>query len=637
VGALEMCGIVGLIDKVTGHVSPHLLNAMRDVMVRRGPDGEGHYFEGAVGMAMRRLSVIDISGGNQPFFDRTKQIVAFQNGEIYNYRQLRRELIGLGHIFSSQSDTEILAHGFAQWGAEELLRRVDGMYATAILDRKKRELHLARDRFGEKPLFYAHAEGRFAYSSNLLVLATLPWVNDELDPLALERYLALHYVPGSSTIIKAIKRVLPGERLVVSLDDPKPRCSTYYRAPLEQESRISDDDLADIVEEAVESRLVADVPVGVFLSGGLDSSLIAAIAAKKNPNISTFSMGFESAAHDESGYANLVASHIGASHHHFVFNDDSFQFLLPKVASDLDEPVGDQAQLPLHWLCQQAREHVTVALSGEAADEIFAGYSYYRQHVSANGWRTKLKALVVDRVSHTAFAQTLIDNPEVTSPSGFPLLTDTQGRDNVLGTKSAKVDEWERNLFTWLDTTKDSLRRATATDLASWLPDDLLVKFDRMAMAHSLEGRAPYLYPRLVECGLKLPQTQKIKGDISKVALRRIAKRWLPHEILERPKQGFVLPMRTWLINWFAAQGCVYDYFRMRALPGLRGKELADLVTQDLHAGVQRERLLFAIVLLTEWYQSFKAKQYNLARTYRETARSDQPVNLATAEARVGS
>ena len=218
----HVCGIVGLIDNVAGQVSPRLLDVMRDVMLLRGPDGEGHYLEGTIGMAMRRLSVIDLSGGWQPLFGRQGQVVVFQNGEIYNYRELKSHLVDLGYIFSTQSDTEVLAHGFVEWGAEGLVDRLDGMYATAILDRESRELHLTRDRFGEKPLFYAFSQGRFAYSSNLLALAALPWVSDEIDPESLDRYLALHFVPGDATIFKAIKRVLPGERLIVPLDDPKP-------------------------------------------------------------------------------------------------------------------------------------------------------------------------------------------------------------------------------------------------------------------------------------------------------------------------------------------------------------------------------------------------------------------------------
>ncbi|HEV2863871.1 MAG TPA: asparagine synthase (glutamine-hydrolyzing) [Pyrinomonadaceae bacterium] len=615
-----MCGIVGLIDAVAGTVPPPLLWAMRDVMFNRGPDGEGEYLEGSVGMAMRRLSIIDPAGGWQPFFSRGGEVVAFQNGEIYNYRELKRQLEAKGHRFSTESDTEVLAHGYTEWGAEELLKRIDGMFAIAILDRGRKELHLARDRFGEKPLFYACAESRFGYSSNLLALAALPWVSDQVDPESLNRYVALHYVPGEATILKSVRRVLPGERLVVPLDDPKPRRFRYYTPSLRDERNISDGEMFELLDEAVGSRLVADVPVGVFLSGGLDSSLIASVAARKKPNIATFSMGFSSSAHDESPYAKLVAKAVGSRHHHFQFDEKTFRSLLPKVVHALDEPIGDQALLPLYWLCQEARRHVTVALSGEGADEIFAGYGYYRRFLAGNGWRGRLKARLGLLQSAAPRIDSLTDNAEPISPSGFPLLTDRAGRHSLMNMAGASPDEWERGLFAWLNDSADTLRRATATDLATWLPDDLLVKFDRMSMAHSLEGRAPYLHPKLVEAGLRLGQAQKIKGEDSKVVLRRIARRWLPQEILERPKKGFVLPMAEWLSQWFAAQPSVHDYFLMRPVPGLDAARVANLVEHDLSVGVQRERLLLALVLLIEWYQSFKSRQYQLTKEYREAA-----------------
>lgn len=614
-----MCGIVGIIDRAAGRVSPELLATMRDVMVLRGPDGEGHYLDGPVGMAMRRLSIIDIEGGWQPFFSRQDQVVAFQNGEIYNYRDLRRELESRGCRFVSQSDTEVLAHGYAEWGAEHLLERLDGMYAIAILDRSSRQLHLARDRFGEKPLFYTQAKGRFAYSSNLLSLAALDWVDDDIDGESMNRYLALHYVPGEATIFKSIKRVLPGERLVVPIDDPHPRRHRYYTLRLGTARRIPDGDLAAVIEEAVVSRLVADVPVGVFLSGGLDSSLIAAIAAKNQPHISTFSMGFDSASHDESRYAKAVAKIIGSDHHHFIFDEESFRSLLPLVASALDEPVGDQAQLPLYWLCEEARRHVTVALSGEGADEIFAGYGYYRRHAVTLHGRKKLAALLWRPDFARVGARRLIQNEEPVTPSGFPLLTDIDGRQRLTGSSSAEMDAWEEGLMAWLNSSADSLQQAAAADLATWLPDNLLVKFDRISMAHSLEGRAPYLAPAVAEIGLSLPPAQKIDGEINKVALRRVASRWLPKEILERPKQGFVLPMGKWLAQWFEDEP-VPDYFLERAVSGLDMREVARLTAEDLLQGVKRERLLFALVLLVEWHRSFKNRQRELAAKYNEAS-----------------
>ncbi len=613
-----MCGIVGLIDNLAGRVSPRLLETMRDVMIQRGPDGEGHFLDGAIGMAMRRLSVIDLEGGWQPFLSRNGEVVTFQNGEIYNYRQLRAQLEMRGPRFISESDTEVIAHGFSEWGADGLLERLDGMYALAILDRTQRELHLARDRFGEKPLYYTYADGRFAYASNLLALAALDWVSDAIDSEALNHYLALHFIPGDRTLFKAIKRVLPGERLVVPIDSPEPRRHRYYELKLGNEKRLSDAELASLLEEAVASRLVADVPVGIFLSGGLDSSIVAAIAAKQQPHIATFSMGFESSAHDESRYAETVAKAIGSEHHHFRFDAQSFRALLPKVAEALDEPVGDQAQLPLYWLCQEARRHVTVALSGEGADEIFAGYSYYRPYATVLSWSDRVKAQFGMPVAGQTKFERLIYNQEPVTPSGFPLLTDVAGRERLTGTSRAEVNEWEANLMNWLSRATDGLQRAAATDLATWLPDDLLVKFDRVSMAHSLEGRAPYLAPRVVEAGLALPITQKMSGANSKVALRRVAHRWLPPEILERPKQGFVLPMARWLGEWFAGHSSVREYFLARAVPGLDMTEVARLTKEDLASGIGRERLLFALVLLIEWYQSFKSRERHLARRYRE-------------------
>jgi asparagine synthase (glutamine-hydrolysing) len=566
----------------------------------RGPDGEGLYFDGPVGMAMRRLSIIDLASGWQPFYSRGDLIVAFQNGEIYNYRDLKKRLEQRGYPFTSDCDSEVLAHGYAEWGPGRLLEQLDGMFAIAILDRERRELHLARDRFGEKPLFFTLARGRFAYSSDLLTLASLPWVDDTVDAASLDAYLALHYVPGAATIFKSIRRVLPGERLVVPIDAPGPQHIRYYRPSLSEFEPVSDGELAEAVVDAVESRLVADVPVGVFLSGGLDSSIVAAIAARKQARIATFSMGFRTTDHDESIHAAAVAEAIGSDHHSFMFDENTFQTLLPQVASALDEPIGDQALLPLYWLCREARRHVTVVLSGEGADEVFAGYGYYRASAQCVNW------------------QRLFDNPDPVTPSGFPLLTNRAERDRLLPTERTSGSEWETTLSDWLNGARDPLRRATAADLASWLPDDLLVKYDRMAMAHSLEGRVPYLSPRVVEAGLGLLPDERLSGADCKVALRRIAQRWLPREILDRPKQGFVLPMRGWLRQWFLNQGPVGEYFRDRAVPGLDSSELGRIVADDLKVGVRRERLLFALLLLVEWYTLFRARRLEHLAVHRD-------------------
>lgn len=625
-----MCGITGIIDCNREVLRPALLNLMRDTLLNRGPDGEGSFLEGSVGMAMRRLSVIDIEGGTQPFFSRDRSVVAFQNGEIYNHLSLREQLETAGYVFSSHSDTEVLAHGYAQWGIAGLLERLDGMFALAVLDRQDRQLHLARDRFGEKPLFYAAAEGTFAYSSDLLSLAALPWVRDELSPESLNSYLALHYVPGSETILTCVKRVLPGERLMVQIDRPQPRTTRYYSLPLRSNDTASLEQVADLVQSSVRSRLIADVPVGIFLSGGLDSSVIAAVAAAQVSRISTFSIGFDSKAHDEGPFAELVAHAIGSDHHHFQFSEDSFLELLPKVAEALDEPVGDQALLPVYWLSREARQHVTVVLSGEGADEIFGGYSYYEPYVSTPGM-SSLNALA----AHFGFGSgsdvsRLVDPAASVTPSGFPFVSDWNWRKAVMDwdlNLSLHQLDWEVCLVQWLNRSRNRLQRATAADVATWLPDDLLVKLDRMTMAHSLEGRAPYLNHHLVETALGLPETERMTVNApalpaAKVALRKVATRWLPQSIVDRKKQGFVLPMEKWLQQWFSQRGGIAAYFSTVDVPWLKSAEVASRIQSEHDAGMMNPRLTFAVILLAEWYRSFVDRRRHLRRSYQAAINS---------------
>lgn len=623
-----MCGIVGLIDpQMRGDLTAKV-RILAEAMVHRGPDGDGFFSKPGVAMAMRRLSVIDLEGGWQPLFADGERIVAFQNGEIYNYRDLRQQLEGMGCTFRTHSDTEVLAHGFKHWGMEGLLKRLDGMYAIAILDQEANQLYLARDRFGEKPLFFAASDGRFAYSSHLLGLAALDWVHDELDGQALDQYLAVHFVSGSGTMFQGIRRVLPGEWLSLDLADPQPKHQRYYAPTPGEPKRMRDGDLARIVEDAVRSRLVADVPVGVFLSGGLDSAIVAAIAAQAQPKIDTFSMGFANAEYDESAHAAAVAKQIGSHHHHFLFDESCFMALMPQVAEALDEPVGDQAMLPVYWLAREARKEVTVVLAGEGADEIFAGYGYYREFAPALTWRDRLWAIlgqtakIAKGQAPHGLHQRFVHNPVPQTPSGFPLLADPADRENLTGKAWPEASAWEVALIAALNQTQRPLQRATLADLWTWLPDDLLVKFDRMAMAHSLEGRAPFLAPSVVEAGLNLIDAERMTRTpgSSKLALRRVATRWLPKTLLERRKQGFCLPMKAWLSQWFTEHGGPEAYFAKHQPPGMLADRVSQMVQADLQAGVHKERLLFAILLLTEWHHRFEKRKIALQQQLAQTA-----------------
>jgi asparagine synthase (glutamine-hydrolysing) len=595
-----MSGIAGLVDAQAPRVDV-VLRAMLDAIVHRGPDGEGVYVDGGVALGMRRLCVIDVAQGWQPLAARGGRVLAFKDGEIYNYGELRAELGREGVRFATASDTEVLAQGYDRWGIEKLLKRVDGMYAMAILDRDARVLHVARDRFGEKPLLYACAQNRFAFGSDAGMLAALPWVDSSFDPLSLRRYLALQYVPGDASIYRGVARVLPGERLVVALDDPRPQRERYFIPPLPAVRSTDDGALATLLERAVASRLIADVPAGVLLSGGLDSSLIAAIAARHRPGVLTFSLGIR-ADDEDATYARDLATAIGSTHHHFALDDASFETLVPAIAAALDEPLGDPALLPMYWLAREARMYATVALAGEGADETFAGHDHYRAFASKPGLLHAIRSRFGKSLERSReIGTSIVDRLSAQTPSGRPLLTDSATRARLVPVDASASDLWERDVLAWLLGANDSLQRASAADLATAVADNALARIDRMAMAVSLEGRSPFLAPDLVEAALALPLAQRMNGDASKVALRRIAARWLPERIHARRRQRVALPLRDWLQRWFAARGGADRYFREHSISMLDGEAIAGLVADDIAAGLHRERLLFALVMLVEW------------------------------------
>ena len=607
-----MCGIAGLINP---RASAPLIKAMTDVMYLRGPDDEGFYVEPGLAMGMRRLSIIDLLNGSQPLYSSNQSIVAFQNGEIYNHRTLRQQLQSEGYVFKTESDTEVLAHGYHAWGIEELSHRLDGMYAVAILDRHQQVLYLVRDRYGEKPLYIAQFNDGFAYASDMRILAALPEVGTELSPAGLNDYLALHYVPGRRTILKNISRVLPGEIATIPLSNKTPSFSTYYTPPIGVQKSVSDDELANIIDSAVTSRLIADVPVGVLLSGGIDSSIVAAIAAKRNREIETFSMGFSSSEYDESDHAKLVAQEIGSKHHHFNFEEQNFLDLLPVVAASLDEPVGDQALLPVYWLCQEASKHVKVVLAGEGADEIFAGYGYYSQFSVSPTFKDRVKALLKKPAPYEV--NRLIHNANPVTPSGFPLLTDVAGREALIGAQGEHPDHWEEGVLQWLEGASDPLQRATCADLVTWLPENLLVKFDRMAMANCIEGRAPFLDPSVVEAGTaRLNQFNRMRGSDSKIALRRVARRWLPDSILKRPKKGFVLPMRMWIDAWAREHDDIRSYFSDVPIYGDMLQGIGQHVAESIKNDPKRVRYHFAAIMLCEWAYAFANSVEKIKKTY---------------------
>jgi asparagine synthase (glutamine-hydrolysing) len=604
-----MCGIFGVIDgrgDAAGDVRHRL-----ELLYARGPDGGGEYVERPLALAMRRLAVIDPQGGRQPLYGRGGRVVAFQNGEIYNYRNLRRELEAAGAVFVTDSDTEVLAHGYDRWGIDGLLARLDGMFALAIFDRDSRVLHLARDRFGEKPLFWTCVDGRFAYGSNLLALAGLPWAPLAVDPRAIDSYLALQFTPGPQTPFRHIRRLLPGQRLETPVDAPDPRIVRYWRPPLTAPVAVGEEEMAALVENAVRSRLVADVPVGVFLSGGIDSSTVAALAARAQPGIATFSIGFEDPRYDESPWAEAVARHIGSTHHAIRFGAADFDAHFDDVVAAMDEPLGDQAALPTYLLSRAARRDVTVALSGEGADEIFAGYEHYGFVAPADA----AGLTGIDRHGLGAVLRAVQPGAGVT-PAGVPHLLSAENRRALTGwSDPGEPEAWEVELAEWLGTSACPLQRVCAADVALSLPDRLLVKVDRVSMANSLEVRAPFLDPALAAAALNLPAGERMSGGVAKRALRRVARDLLPENVLNRPKQVFAVPLLDWLRRRVADAGGSAVYARRHAMPLMDPDLTARLLDQALRPGMH-SNIAFSVCMLLEWHSRLVAtlREYRYAK-----------------------
>lgn len=613
-----MCGIAGFV-RADHAAHPELLDRMMRSMWRRGPDGEGRFSAGPASIGMRRLAILDPAGGDQPFATEDGRYVAMLNGEIYNHRAIRRELEGLGVRFRTHCDAEILPHAFAAWGPEGFVRRLDGMFGIVLLDTVERRLHLFRDRYGEKPVFYSASAAGFAFASQLATMTLAPDVGLDVDPIALRHYLFLHYVPGDRTALSAVRRLPPGSRLEVDWDEPaEPAVSRWVDAAASPEVPAyfgaAVRGVRERLDRAVESRLISDVPIGVFLSGGIDSSAVAAAAARYVSRLRTFSVGFEDAELDESPWSEAVARHLGAEHHHFRFDLSACLSVLDDAMASLDEPLGDPACLPVLLLSREARREVTVVLTGEGADEFFGGYGYYPDlgrlgaTPDASGWRQRLRAFLErPRAPREAGPLEGFFRADNSTPSGFPGLTNPSERDRLVpGTKSDE-DAWSIALVEALSRESCPLRRAQRADIGSWLDGDLLPKLDRMSMSASLEGRAPFLDPALAEYGLALPAEWKVDAKGRKRALREAVAASLPAEILERRKQGFVLPIQAWLLG----------PLRERLLDGLaddRGDGLdaavaREIAEADLASGATRARLLYGLLAYREWMEALRTRR----------------------------
>jgi asparagine synthase (glutamine-hydrolysing) len=564
-----MCGIAGFADLNASADRPAECDrarviAMCDVMRHRGPDDEGYYVAAGVALGMRRLSIIDLATGQQPIRNEDGTIHVVFNGEIYNYRELRGDLEARGHAFTTSSDTETIVHGYEEWG-EGVFSRLRGMFAVAVWDARTRSLVLARDRAGIKPLYYATAAGRLIFGSEAKCVLIHPEVDRTLDAAALDHYLAYQYTPRDGSIFRGIRKLRPGHYLKAAAG--RVMTAQYWQLPVdragsyrgsEQEALT---DLRAVLADAVRSHMISDVPLGAFLSGGIDSSVVVALMAQASDRpVKTFSIGFEEAEFDELPHARRVARHLGTDHHEFVVRPDAAA-ILDRLVWHFDEPFADPSAIPTWYVSEIARRHVTVVLSGDGGDELFGGYTRYVPHPRVAAFDRL--APVVGRAVAAAAWRAL---PHGTRGKNFlrHVARDPQGRyvDSVTfyraDERSALLSPALRAELRGHDAEDDfsrpfdRLRRLPlpaqlmAFDFETYLPEDCLVKVDRMSMAHSIESRVPLLDHQVVEFAASLPASVKMPGGRLKHLLRQLAFSLVPREILDRPKQGFGVPVGGW-------------------------------------------------------------------------------------------
>ncbi len=603
-----MCGIAGIINPRTSiQQLKEPLASMLKSLKHRGPEDEGMYLERGVGLGHRRLSIIDIRGGHQPLANEDGTLNLVTNGEIYNYRELRKDLITKGHIFKTKSDSEVILHLYEEKG-ENCVKYLNGMFAVALWDSKKRKLLLARDRFGIKPLYIAISEDLICFASELTAIIQSGLIKEKVDPLALYSYLAFSYVPGPLSIIKGVKKIQPAERVIIQNGAIR---SDIYWTPQEmtvsRKRSLAVKELVGRLEEYVSSHLVSDVPVAAFLSGGVDSSTVVALA-QKYKIMKTFCVSFPNTCIDEAPIAHRISDHLGTLHHEVKIKIDPVS-LLKDAVNYMYEPFADSSALPTFALCREARKVAKVVLSGDGGDEVLGGYTgRYRVAalkavVPAPGILARgLRFLPPWRSGRRRSLAQMLDLAKLPDEERYVVerqITSASDRAALFGHR--QTSEYEQSLREIVSKPiakfahKHPVHRALWMDLTTSLADDMLTKVDCMSMAHGLEVRVPFLDHRLVEFALSLPSNFLVSPFPleGKRLLREAVAPWLPDGILNRPKQGFVIPLNDWLKDHFLSlfdtlgldsDSCISGLLDRNTIIKMRQKSLRDDSRADLYA-----------------------------------------------------
>ena len=632
-----MCGIAGWANLDTKAPSPNaseaVLRAMCERMKHRGPDSEGLWMGEAVALGMRRLSIIDLHTGEQPVYSENRSIIVVMNGELYNFKEIRADLEKRGHRFETQTDTEILPHLYEEYG-EVMLEHINGMFAFALWDKNKKKLLIARDRFGEKPLYYGVFDGKLIFASELKVLLQNPAVKTELNTDALRQYLSFDYVPAPASIYQNIYK-LPAAHLLVS-ENGEIKTRRYWNLSFHKNGKAPSiekaaEQLREILADAVRLRLVADVPLGILLSGGVDSSTVAAFAAQfSTEKVKTFSIGFEEDSFDESKYARQVAAHLGTEHYEDKLSVEKAADLISEIGTWLDEPLSDGSLIPTFLLSRFVKKHVTVALGGDGGDEIFAGYPMYFGHKIAsiydaipgflrsgliepivNNLPVSTENLSFDYKAKRFVAASKYDT--VTRHHSWFGSFSIDGQNellhkDVLANSSGDIYKGAKDLLKITDA-RHEIERMQFLDMNFYMAEDILTKVDRASMAVSLEVRAPFLDPRVAEFAASLPLRYKLKGSKGKYILKKAVEPLLPKNILHRPKKGFGVPIAEWLkgrLNPLLHD--LLDSNRLKNQGLFDERYVGNLIKEHETGTASHHKQLWTLLVFQLWFDNFLKK-----------------------------
>lgn len=593
----------------------------RDIMSHRGPDDYGDWVseDFCVGLGHRRLSIIDLSrAGHQPMFDYSENYIIVFNGEIYNFKELRCELQALGFNFRTNSDTEVILNGYIAWG-DKVLGRLNGMFAFCIYDKDKKKLFLARDRAGEKPLFYQNKNGVFKFSSELkaILLNQYNYLNYD----SFDCYLMMGYVPGSNSIIKDVNKLEPGHFIVFDVESQVLKIVKYWNIPEYNYENIDEEELLDsfekLLSDSVQKQLMGDVPVGVLLSGGLDSSLITAMAARSSNKINTFTVRFPGySKFDETNHARLISNYFNTNHVELDVNDLTTN-LLPLLAKQYDEPIIDSSMIPTYLVSKLVKQYCTVALGGDGGDELFGGYNHYSRLLKLSNASRYIHPFIKNNISTFSEkalpvgfkGRNWLQGLNLNSQNGLPLIAsyfDKSVRESLLNNKNLSYNS-EKIRTKRIPLYSDLLQRATRYDFENYLPEDILVKVDRSSMLNSLELRAPFLDYRIIEFAFKMiPSNLKATSNNKKIFLKKFAKTILPGEFDFARKQGFSIPLSEWLKG-----GSWLNYFEEILLSdeqSLFNKTLVIKMLNGQKSGRSNSERLFGLVLFELWRKEYNIK-----------------------------